>query len=188
MRSALAGVPMVSPEWIKLLASEEKLVFPPASMIVRALPTKTSSESSNGGVAQLAAAPAKGLTLLQDLAIFLCGSFPSNQRSDMHVLASTAGAKVLKQPSEVLTRLRQQKPLVVLCFNGNISPVSIEKELTASLTENHEACLVVNPNWLFDSIACTKAMPPNNFAPPDYSKSRKAHELWRLCCYKNPFK
>lgn len=188
MRSALAGVPMVSPEWIKVLASKEEVIYPPTSMIVRTLPTKTSQTNNDGGVAQLAAAPDKGKALLQDFAIYLCGSFPNNQRIDMQALASTAGAKVLKESSQVLHRLRQHKPLVVLCFNGNIIPTLLEKDLTSSLTENQDACLVVNPNWLFDSIACAKAMPPNNFPPPDFPKSRKAYELWRLCCYKNPFK
>jgi hypothetical protein len=182
MRSALAGIPIVSPDWISQVTSQEQVVIP--SSFVRSLPTKAVPITA-GGVARLAAAvDANDRLFGHDTYVFLCGNFPDGQRTDMHLLAKEAGAKVLKTPDQVLDKLKQQpsKRLVILCHNSNIAPASLEKQLRRSLEANPKSALVVSSSWLFDSIACAEALPPHTFAPPPLSRHRKATELWQLCC------
>lgn len=183
MRSALAGIPMVSPDWIHQVASQEQVAMP--SIFVRSLPTR-SVPITTGGVTRLAA-NAKG-QLFKDKFVFLCGSFPDGQRTDMQVLAKEAGSKILKTLAQVgdhLKRFQSSSNLIVLCHNSIIAPASLEKQLRRSLEANPQSVLVVGSSWLFDSIACGEALPPQSFAPSPSSKQRKGTELWRLCCDAN---
>jgi hypothetical protein len=181
MRAALAGIPMVSFEWIEQMAAskDKEVKLPP--LVVRSLTVKSYQGSENiNSVARLAVA--KNRKFLSGVNIFLCGNFPTKQRTDMQILSKEAGAKLLKTPSEVAELLKKGKqPLVVICQNSNISPAPLEKRLRASLEESALQILIVQKDWLFDSISCTKALAPDNFAPPT-TRHRLGDDLWKLCC------
>jgi hypothetical protein len=179
VRSALAGIPMVPPDWIAQMQKEKKFIIP--KTFVRSLPAKA-VPGKKGGVAQYAAGiKSKESLLVRGTNLFLCGSFLDAQRKDMHLVAKEAGAAVLKTPQQVVDQLQQSKRVVVLCNTSNIVPASLEKQLRKSLTADSQAALVVGPGWLFDSIASVEELPPQAFPPPG-AKQRKAIELWKLCC------
>lgn len=179
VRAAIAGIPMVSPDWILQMYTEKKFVVP--KTFVRSLPAKA-VPGKKGGVAQYAAGvKSKHNLLLKGTSVYLCGNFPDVQRKDMQVVAKEAGATVLKTHQQVVDQLRQSQRVVVLCQNSSIAPASLEKQLRTLLTANPQAALVVGSGWLFDSIARVEELPPQAFPPPE-GKQRKAIDLWKLCC------
>eukprot|EP00980_Cylindrotheca_fusiformis_P014403 scaffold3836_cov79-Cylindrotheca_fusiformis.AAC.2 len=197
LQSALAGIPMVSPEWIHHIIASAQLVTP--TQFVRSLPTK-SVPMTKGGVARLAIASTTMNKLLDHTYIFFSGNFPERQRTDMDRLAKEAGAKVWKTVDQVVHKLKQppqsqqqqQHRVVIVCHNSKIGPASLEKQLRRSLEEETNSnssvamtqVLVVSSSWLFDSISCAEPLPPHSFAPPvsSSSKNRKATDLWERCC------
>jgi hypothetical protein len=195
MRSALAGVPIVSPAWIHACGAKNEAALPPTNVIARSLPTKTDAIDKSGearfGLAKLAAllSHSKRATLpLHNTFVFLCGAFSQSKRHDLQVLSKEAGAKVLKSPSAVTAKLLSSSnttntKVVFLCHDtatGVVIPSVLEKEVTKfgeQDTRHQVDAMVVNPNWLFDSIACAKALPADAFPPTN----PKANGLWQLC-------
>jgi hypothetical protein len=186
MRSPLAGIPIVSPEWIQACGEQNAAVVPTCA---RSLPTKTEAIHNKGdahyGVAKLAAllhhAPKPQEALpLHNMCVYLCGNFPQTKKTDIQRLSKEAGAKVLTCPSAVaakLTKKSSHHSVVLVCHDstsGTVIPSALEKEI-----KNNPSCvvMVVNPNWVFDSITCARAMPTDAFEPTN----PKAKELWCLC-------
>lgn len=183
MRASLHGIPIVSPEWIQTCAEKNAFVFPTSEMISRSLPAKTDAIISNGesnfGIARMVAQLAKKAPLpLEHHSIFFCGAFAANRRKDLQLLARDAGAKVLSNASAVSAKFGKGR-VVLLCHDaatGTIIPAPLAKEADTALKTNAHSVLVVNAQWIFESITCAKPLPTNAFPPVN----AKAKELWQL--------
>jgi hypothetical protein len=111
---------------------------------------------------------------------FFCGAFEANHRKDLQLLAREAGAKVLTNTSAVMKKLGKAK-VILVCHDipttGAMIPPSLLEAVRKSLaTHSKNNTLVVNSQWIFESVTCAKAMPPDAFAPANV----KARELWQL--------
>lgn len=182
MRSSLAGIPIVSPEWVQNCLEQNRPSISP-SLVARSIPTKVdrslSKEDARFGVAKLAANHQRDIPLpLHNYFVFLCGTFAENKRRDLQLLAREAGAKVLTSISAVSSKLGNSK-VVLLCqdtTSGNVIPVSIMKEAQSCLKKDASTVLVVNPQWIFESITCAKAVSTGAF-PPSNSNALKLFKL-----------
>lgn len=181
MRASLAGIPIVSPAWVQLCAERNAPVLPNAEMLAHSLPTKTesivTSKESDFGVARMAAGVAQKAPLpLHQHCVFFCGDFSGSHRKDLQLMAREAGAKVLSSASAVTPQLGKSS-VVLVCHDaptGNIIPASLVKQVQSLLAEDPSSVLVVNSQWIFESITCAKALPANAFAPGN----SKAKALW----------
>lgn len=184
MRSVLAGIPIVPPDWIHACGQTNTAVVPLA-YYARSLPTKTDAirESGDGnfGVAKLAALldgskKSQQALPLYDACVFLCGNFPRNKRTDIQRLCKEAGANVLTCPSAVTAKLAtKHQPVVLVCHDsstGTVVPRALEKEIKDDASP---LVMVVNMNWVFDSITCARTLPADAFEPTN----PKAKVLWR---------
>lgn len=191
MRSALLGIPIVTPEWLQRCVLEGMAVEP--TSFIRSLPTKASEFEDSGqtrfGVAMLSAAwssrPNGPALPFRDTFVFLCGAYTPDLRKYIIELLKEGGAKILPGPSDVSTMLksyansgRTSSKTVILCSDGGLSmPKSLETELKATL-ENREwkkSVSIVDSTWVFESITCAKALPPISFEPAGKK------DLWELC-------
>ena len=201
MRAALAGIPIVSASaWIKACISnpDQMAEVPSSSIIATSLPTRTpgirqSVESLEYGVAALAAdlertnKTKKQSSLLANVAVFLCGSFSSGKRHDIQVLVKEAGGTFLTTVDQTISKLTHGSTKVVLLCSGDASSSSmfsaaLERHVTSTLEASPSSVLVVDPNWLFDSIACGTCLNHVHgkqlFAP----SHPQAKDLWSKCC------
>jgi hypothetical protein len=194
-RSALAGTPIVSPEWIKACGEQNKAVVPSSSMFIRSLPTKTADlEKIGHGVAALAAAlhlskqnPRIKMVLpLANVSVYLCGTYSQSKRNDIQLLSKEGGAKILSSPAAAISKLKtivksgnNSSKVVLLCDDSSSNtmiPSALEKEARSAVETNPGILLAVKANWLFDSITCGSELHADPFEPC----SSKAKELWRL--------
>ncbi len=183
MRASLAGIPIVSPRWVHLCEEEKAAVVPRSNEVAQSMPTKVHAIATNGdsilGVARMAAQLAlKSPSPLHNYFVFFCGTFAAKQRKDLQLLAREAGAKVLPTPSAVLSKLGIAK-VILLCHDvstGSVVPSSLVEHVRTTLTKNDSSVLVVNTQWIFESITCARAVPLNAFPPVNI----KAKELWQL--------
>lgn len=185
MRSALAGIPIVSTVWIQECGEKGKFVIPTSSMFVRSLPTKNpaleNQDNIYNGVASIAADLAraknpKQALPLSHMSVYLCGTFSASKRSDMQTISKEAGAKLLASLSDVLSKLQSRKSVVVLICEATCTiPAAMGKKVLAALQHDPKSVLIVNPKWLFDSLTCATPLPATHFVP----KSPKAQELWQ---------
>lgn len=120
MRSALAGIPILTPRWMEACLKEGRLVAPSGLMCIRSLPVKKTSTAGGElgqnspderfGVAKYAASIHKmGLTssnhLLSGVSVMLCGnSAGSATTKDLKVLLYHTGATIIGSVS-VASRL-----------------------------------------------------------------------------------
>lgn len=184
MRSALAGVPIVSPAWIQACGEKNEAVVPSSNLLARSLPTKTEamakSNEAKFGIAKLTAYPVKKVPMpLHNMFVLLCGAFSENKRKNLQLLSKEAGAKVLTTPAAASAKLGKAR-VVFVCdetTSGSVIPTTLIKEAQKAVEHDPSGVLVVNPNWVFDSITCAKSMPADSFAP----LNAKAKELWKLC-------
>ena len=92
MRAALAGVPIVSPEYIYACQEADTILVPQPSMTIRSLPSKSSRLESSGassyGVAALAANIHDSIDnlLLSQKAVLICGAIAPAKRKDIQLL------------------------------------------------------------------------------------------------------
>jgi hypothetical protein len=184
MRASMAGIPIVSSAWIQACAEQNAPVIPSAEMLAHSLPAKTgavtTSQDSAFGVARMAARVAqKAPPPLHQHHVFFCGDFSGSRRKDLQLLAREAGATVLTNASAVSSKLGKSR-VVLVCHDaptGTVIPTPLVKQVETALTaEEPSSVLVVNPQWIFDSITCAKALPTENFAPVN----SKAKTLWEL--------
>ena len=120
MRSALAGIPILTPEWMEACLKEGNLVAPSGTMCIRTLQRKKASgtrvddndsptddndsPTEKFGVAKFAAAFQKTLSssnhLLSGVSVMLCGSSSgSGTVKDLKVLLQQAGASIISSVS-----------------------------------------------------------------------------------------
>jgi hypothetical protein len=180
MRAALAGIPIVSPAWVQSVFKSNKVN--PALELARSLPAKTDavakSRLADFGVARLAAALTLGTALpLQDYSIFLCGNF-ADSRKDLHLLAKEAGATILGSLSDAVQTLGKSR-VVLLCSDipsDTTLPAALAKQTKLALENDPSSVLVVDVQWISESITCARALPADSFCPV----SEVAKELWEF--------
>ena len=180
MRAALAGIPIVSPAWVQSVYKSNTADV--ALEIARSLPAKTESvaksRQADFGVARLAAALTLGTHLpLHNHSIFLLGKF-ADSRKDLQVLAKEAGANVLAIPSDVIQNLGKSI-VVILCDDKTADsefPIGLTNDVKVALEDEPSSVLVVDVQWLSESITCSKALATNMFCPAH----ALAKELWEL--------
>jgi hypothetical protein len=181
MRASMAGIPIVSPAWIQACTEQNAAVVPSEGMVAHSLPAKTdsvsTSQDSDFGVARMAIQVAqKAPPLLHQHSVFFCGDFTSRHRRDLQLLAREAGAKVLTNVSAVSPKPGKSK-VVLVCHDtptGTVISTSLIKQVENALAEEPSSVLVVNPQWIFESITCAKALQVDTFAPIN----PKAKTLW----------
>lgn len=189
MQACLNGIPIVSPSWIDLCLLKEKIVLPDANMYVRTLPTKTTianSASSEFGVAFLAAAAdfskdySSTYAPMRNLNVYLVGFSCSNETSFGSLLRQAGANEVIVNKQTALSKVKDLRnaddaaKLVIMCNDTN---VSITDALEREVRNHHTKVIVVNSQWLVDSISCGVALNP---AEPYRPQSAKAKELWEL--------
>ena len=140
MRSALAGIPLLTPQWMEACLKEGHLVAPTGRMCVRSLPRKqqvavNKLDDKEGipteqfGVAKFAAAFQKSLLsssnhFLSGYSVMICGS-SGGLIKDLKVLLLQAGASIVSSALVASQRLSDMSagdsmngsggPLVFLC-------------------------------------------------------------------------
>ena len=199
MRAALAGIPIVSPNYIYACQEADKVLLPESSMMIRSLPSKTKSIESNCasryGVAALAARVHESTgdnLLLSRKAFLLCGSIAPAKRNDIQILLKEAGAELLSNPTAAVSKLKdlldrpalekRTETVVLLCDDTNcnasinVIPAGLYKQAKLAAEHNRRILLVVNSSWLFDSISCGSVLGAEEFEPA----STKARNLWSL--------
>jgi len=201
MRSALAGIPIVTPDWLRSCYVETKVVSP--QRFVRTMPTKNpeigNSGEANYGAAKLAAAwnfePKTPSLPFRNTFVYFCGSYTVDKRKNMQDLLKASGAKILLKPADFSSRLKSlvkskllslspSSRLVLLCGGSGTSlPKAVEKELKAALAREEHSPLSKNPltnitvvdsQWVVESVTCAKPMPVAFFEPKIYKN------LWKL--------
>ena len=201
MRSALAGIPIVTPDWLRSCEKENKAVEPVT--FVRSMPTKEAvignSRDTDYGVAKMAASwstqPKTPVLPFRKTVVYLCGSYSADKRKNLQDLLKAGGAKIILKPKDVSSRLKSlvesnklsffpsSGRLVILCGDSGVTmPKSVEKDLKAALEgEQHwpepkspKTVTVVGSQWVIESVTCAKPMPAAFFEP----KINK--DLWKL--------
>ena len=200
MRASLAGVPVVTIEWIKLCCAKEKIVVPDASMFIHSLPTKTKDlPDSLYGTALMAArlhqvetgAISKDAVVLplKNVVVHLCGAFSRPPKSHVQHLLRESGATI--QPSMAATiKLLQSgsfepggKKVVFLCddaSDNNLCGINGAQagEIESAIDSFPERVMAVSAHWVFDVITCGRKVPANHFEP----KSQRCKQLWSASC------
>lgn len=189
MRSALAGIPIVSTSWISACRSQKQAVMPFADMFVRTLPVKKGANSrskayADYGVAKIAAqASQRANHTLRSCIIHLLGSFTRPSKADVQLLLRESGAIVSLQTSTILATLRNaqntDEQQVVLMCDDNYTHVTgaLQRQVKATLeSQTVESLIVVNPQWLFDSIISGGPANADEYAPT----GKQPRELWEL--------
>ena len=194
MRSALAGIPIVSTDWIRVCGEQNKAMEPSPSMYVRSLPTKTDSlqatKAASHGVSLVAAdlhrfTNPKLALPLSKMSVYLCGNFSQNKRNDIQIIAKESGGKVLSSLSAVteklkslLTNANSNSRVILICddSSSNCIPNALEKDIRAALDHDKTCVMVVSPTWLFDTVSCGSALPATSHEP----FAPRAKELWKL--------
>mmetsp|Transcript_10906 Transcript_10906/g.20298 ORF Transcript_10906/g.20298 Transcript_10906/m.20298 type:complete len:244 (-) Transcript_10906:356-1087(-) len=139
MRSALSGIPILTPQWMESCLKEGGMVAPTGKMCTRTLPRKQAasagSEDRNDvpaehfGVAKYAAAFQKisslsSCHLFSGISVMLCGSSAGpGMTKDLKVLLQQAGASIVSSVSMASRLLKDMSkeegeslgPLVLLC-------------------------------------------------------------------------
>ena len=199
MRSALAGIPIVTSDWLRLCEKENKVVQP--KIIVRSLPTKdtviTNSGDSDYGVAKMAAAwssqQAKAPVLpFQKTCVYLFGSYSPDKRKNIQDLLKEGGAKIVTTAKDVSAKLNGMAKLnemqffpssgrfIIVCGESpGTLPKSLERDFKAALEgEQHwpspRTVTVVDSQWVIESVTCAKPLPATSFEPA------MIKDLWQL--------
>jgi hypothetical protein len=183
MQAVVAGVPLVSSAWITSCGESNQVVLPDSSMFVRTLPTKSARDDQimDFGVSAVAAAiRSSGLQLatlhfkvLNDVSVCLCGHF----KAAILELLQKAGAEVLTAP-ETVAKLSADgdTKVVLLCSDDDCDYCEIFVSIKSQGRIDESQVLVVNANWLFDSISCGSVLTAGCYEP----KGKQAKELWAL--------
>ena len=205
MRSALIGIPILTPAWMEACLKEGRLLSPTGDMCIRSLPRKQSNikvgtsclenPTEQFGVAKYAAtlhdaelSPTNHV--LNGISVLLCGrSAESTVMKDLTVLLKQAGASIIStasMASRMLTDLSHGKaalgPIVFLCDD---SPMDEACGISDALFKQTEKLLVENGSlsvhcirfsWLFDSIGCAAPMKTFAYEPA----APRARALWKI--------
>lgn len=205
MRSALAGIPIVTPCYVHTCHEKGAIIIPTPSMMIRSLPTKTRGLEATGstgyGVASLAATMHQSTSsdghhlLFSNMFVLLCGAFSAGKRADIHLLLKEGGAELLSNPAAAVAKLKtlsssttdegspHQNPVkvVLLCDDSsstssmNVIPAMLEKEAKTTLDSSHAESLLV-VNSSWLFDSITCGRPLDaRFFQPS---AKKAKELW----------
>ncbi len=205
MLSALRGIPLVTPNWLRTCYLEEKIVAPQS--FLRSMPTKDPSIRASGdnlcGVTRLAVARSTGKTdslPFSNLFACLCGGYEGKTKASMQELLEVGGAKILSTSQELEAKLREISSdnkierIVVVCGNAGRGTWSRKngiklatpatrglKDMLKQRQEKHPlgdypaSAIIVDSQWVIESVTCARAMPPNLFEPSIMK------DLWKLC-------
>jgi len=204
MLSALRGIPLVTPDWLKSCYLQTSIVPPPR--FIRTLPSKDKIIEASGeaicGVSRLAVAcnhyqANEKITTMDNgvqslpfdnVSVFLCGKYQGETKTNLIDLLKVGGAKILLQPKE-LDEATTLIPIVVVVggaggkSRGSIPTTPIRKHIK-KLLENapnppesvlSKNVIVVDSQWVIESVTCAKLMPPDRFEPAILK------DLWKLC-------
>ena len=197
MRSALAGLPILSPLWVNSCLSKGEIVTPTGDMIIRTLPRKQTDNDDecddHFGVTKYAAAFQKGMqtnTLLSGVDVLLCGTFKGSMASDIKGLLQDAGATIISSVSAASRALSSKSSsedatttsFVFLCDDSLLDRScgisdSLYKQAKKVCDNSEDAkIMAVHFSWLFDCISCATVMPATSYEP----SAPRAKALWRL--------
>ena len=196
MRASLAGIPLVTPDWVTHCCAIEKVTAPDSSMFVHSLPTKTNDlEDSLYGTALLAsrmqqveigAIPKDSVIMpLTNVIVHMCGAFSRPPKSDVQLLIRESGGIV--QPSSVsIMKLIQSasfqrgvKKVVFLCDDSTddticgINETQVD-EIKSAMDALPGRIHAVDAHWIFDVVTCGKVISGIRFPP----KSPRCKYLW----------
>ena len=201
MMAALQGIPLVSPDWLKTCYLQKKIVVP--EKFLRTIPTKNAVIKSSGdalcGVSRLAMAKSTQKNLLFDnMFVCLCGSYKGDTKTSLESLLEAGGAKIFSTSDDVEGKMQElvgtskriSDRIVVVCGNsgrGASSGISLATPVKRQLRDllksqqqqEHDSKraqnIVVDSQWVIESVTCAKAMAPNLFEPSILK------DLWKLC-------
>ena len=202
MRSALAGVPVLTPEWVGACLLAGDLVAPTGSMCIRTLPRKQGGggEDERFGVAKYAAAlhsgcggetPADSAPILGGVKVVLCGK-STNLLKDLRALLQQTGASVVGSASSAARALAElvgdkggrgppSGSVVFVCDDAtNDRDCGISESLARQARDAVDAggaVRVVRFDWLFDSVSCVSPLPADSYEP----SAPRARDLWLAC-------
>lgn len=205
MRSALAGIPILTPQWMESCLKDDRMVAPSGTMCIRTLPRKRQGASAIAvdategfGVAKYAAAFQKATrsdssSLLSGISVLLCGnSAGSTMTKDLRVLLQQAGATVVGSASmanrlmadamsEDDSAVRTKSTFVFLCDDSSMNKGcgisdALFRQAKALIAVEQDSVMCVHFNWLFDSISCATPMTAEAYEP----LSPRSKELWNL--------
>ncbi len=180
MQCALAGIPMVSCEWIQLCLSESNVVLPKSSMYIRTLPSETGK--FDHGVALLAAFQQRANVPpfpLQHCHVFLSG-IRLEKQNDTNAILREAGGQFVSNASALLKLWNEQlelasvespQKLVIVC--DDVLP----RTVASYFQQSHPSIkypMVVNSSWVFDSVSAGQILPSMDYPPTHIS----ARQLW----------
>jgi len=163
MRSALAGIPIVTPDWLRACLEEKELVIPSANNCIRTLPPKAGTEhllpldsvTHTGPTAWLGVAAYAALLQRQsegggdeyehlpllDTSVFLCGQFHKGPgvppKADLHTLLRESGANIIPSAGAAAKTLKDDEgsTLVLLCDDAKSDKQSgITEALSKKIT------------------------------------------------------
>jgi len=205
MLSALRGIPLVTPNWFRTCYLEKKIVAPQKYLrsLPTKDPVIEASGDNICGVTRLAVARSTGKTdglPFSNLFACLCGGYEGKTKASMQELLEVGGAKILSTSQEVEDKLQEissdstKGRIVVVCGNAGRGTWSRKngiklatpatrglKDLLKQRQEHHPLgdspalAIIVDSQWVIESVTCAKAMPPNLFEPSIMK------DLWKLC-------
>jgi len=191
MTAAIMGIPIVSASaWIASCLREKSILKPEPSMFIRSLPTKTTSVKANFcsfGISYTAAAIRLNgssyngsFTPLRNHYVFLCGSLSRKIQNDTIPLLRESGAKILPNSAALTTKIKSLQSslasktskasagdtkIVLLCGETNARTKLISSAAEKQFQKHVQFILVVNLNWLFDTISCGIALSAKDYEP-----------------------
>jgi len=203
MLSALKGIPLVTPDWVKTCFLEKRMIVP--NRFLRSIPTKDPVLQASGdalcGVSKLAVTQEQ--LPFNNVFACLCGGYEGKTKASMQELLEVGGAKILSTSHEVEAKLQEistgsnsnLERIVVVCGNSvrgsssRKSGIKLASPATSGLKkflkhrqlepleqqQQPALAMVVDSQWVIESVTCAKAMPPNLFEPSILK------DLWKLC-------
>jgi hypothetical protein len=201
MRSALFGLPILTPKWLKSCFHERRIITAPTGdMCIRSLPRKTpigDETLASYGVAKYAAVIANtDCKILSNCSVVLCGKWKATGQSimkDVKMLLNDAGASIIDSAAASSALLvdishddNSTKHFVFLCDDSHVDAdcgvsESLYQAGKDAISRAQNRVLAVHFHWLFDCVSCARFLPGLAYEPI----SPRTKELWRLSCASN---
>ena len=222
MMSALRGIPLVTPDWVRSCYLQKNILLP--NRFLRTMPTKEEAIERSGetlcGVSRLAVAfhnnnnsntkietknesGALPLSLslpFEKMFVCLCGNYQGKTTANLRELLEAGGAEILSHPDEVETKLNNFMcteddlgNIAIVCgvsrgsSTGSTPAKQIRRHVKAGVLKSLRSgdrqaapllprkVVVVDSQWVIESVTCAKALPPDMFEPSILK------DLWKLC-------
>ena len=207
MRCAIAGIPIVTSDWLRSCRDQNMLVTPSGRMCIRTIPIKNGNEHLLSGdnyknvrghtawlgVAKYAARIQKthrfSNLFLSDALALLCGKWQNkSKKRDVLTLLGEAGATIIPSVSGMMEKMRDEdRPIILICDDSTADKEcgitdaldrKAKNGLSADGAKHHIS--VVPTTWLFDCVSCGTMLKVDDYQP----SSPRATALWRLSCEK----